>query len=222
MNGSRVTTVAYHVLGNPSCDKEVVWEADKQCSLCATADLDCTDTAKLFHLNFSGWDEMRPPGDDGRRWLCRACAWAYKTPLGRRHATIVDAGSGTCEFVSPGECGQRLVGWERVPPDVAIVVPLGGKRIVFPRARWGTVVTDTGPLPSWGPYLRAMTTSLIELRAIGFNEHALNEPTPPFAVMTTLTAEQRTRVRSMWRSTNQVRTTKTLYPVLIKLTRTAA
>ena len=69
-----------------------------------------------------------------------------------------------------------------VPPEIAVTLPLAGKKHLLPQAEWGTVSSDSGGLP-WTEEAAALTILVASLREAGVKETEFIEPVPPYRIV---------------------------------------
>lgn len=206
------TIVAWQFEGKPECGKPgLVWNAGIRCGSCHLV-AECTPARKALSTNFGSWDDISP-GPDGLRWLCRACAWAYRHTAAR-YAPIEVTAARYAEL-SWQQLGDRLLRGA-IPTGTAYSVPLGGKRWVLPRAKWGRVCTDYGVVP-WGLALTSALQSVREMRTAGCKEGQLRAKAPPIGVGRTV--EDQLLVSRNWDATHAYRNSPTLWMLLVKASR---
>lgn len=210
-----VTEALYRAEGKPSLDKAGASRDGLRCGNCLRDTL-TVPAGSVLTSRFGSWDDIAV-GPDGSRNLCLACAWAYRSVPLRRTVTLVTA---TPSYTHPGAAEVRALLAGPVPPDIALIVPLAGKRIVAPRARWGHVVTDAGPL-TWSVSHQRLLKVALRLRAWGFRERGLAESAPPFETLVDIDIAQHDQVRADWAAFEAARADKTLLGLYLKLSREA-
>lgn len=211
-----VTEALYQARGCPPLDKPVVFETQRTCGNCQRL-RDTAPAKRVLTSQFGSWgDIIQDP--KGGRWLCLPCASTYRATDVRRRTSIIRQ-HGSLECADLGTLRAMLS--NPIPADVAVVVPLSGKRLIAPRAQWGTVITDTCLL-KWSSRHKRLMDHAVTLREMGFTETGLRAPSPPFVVLSGLPVDQHAQVRSMWRDLKTVREDKTLLPFYLFLSRKVA
>lgn len=208
-----VTEALYQALGKPELAKPLVFEEDRLCGNCRQRTA-AAPASKALTSRFGSWEDIAvDPGGD--RWLCRPCIWAYtSTDLRRKPSTITtDSVGGT---TSHHQVRTLLRG--PLPTNTAVIMPIGGKRIVAPRARWGQVVTDAGCI-TWASRHAKALAAMLELRAFGFGEKSLAEPSPLFHVLASVDVSHHQRIYDLWAQLRPVREDKTLCAAFLKMSR---
>lgn len=211
--GITTTEALYQARGKPPLDKPVVFETFRLCGNCLSRK-DVGKAHKILTSQFGSWDDVTQDPEGGR-WLCLACASTYRAQDLRRRTSVIHQ-DGTLERPDLG--GLRDVLSRPIPADVSVIIPLSGKKIIAPRAKWGQVVTDTCGL-TWSARHKRLMGYGVALREMGFSEAALREESPPFVVLVDLPVEQHADVRHMWREFAVIRTDKTLLPLFLFLSR---
>jgi len=107
---------------------------------------------------------------------------------------------------------------ERIPADVAVTVPIEGRKAVLAKARWGAVATDSGSM-DWTKAHRRALSAIEELTSHGFTEGLLGHPSPPFGVLLKVDPARHARIRELWQSLAPWRADVGAWPVLVRLTR---
>lgn len=210
-----VADVVHRLEGAPPVDKPAPFTAEHVCGNCLHRRL-AAPANKVLTSQFGTWDDIAADVN-GKRWLCVACAWAYRATGYRRAATLITPDHAH----HPTWTQLRETLTRPIPHTVAIVVPLSGKRLVLPRAQWGRVAVD-GATITWTPALRTQMLAATRLRTLGVIERALPEPSPPFAVLTSTPPDQHDTIRSLWRVLDPARGDKRMLTLMQKLSREAA
>ncbi|WP_286347304.1 hypothetical protein [Frondihabitans sucicola] len=107
---------------------------------------------------------------------------------------------------------------ERIPADLAVTLPIEGRKAVMADARWGAVATDSGSLPWTAAHRRALA-SVVELTSYGFTEGLLSYDAPPFGVLSKVSVRDHARVRELWNSLGRWRPDVAAWPTLVRLAR---
>lgn len=220
MVGISVTKAVYQFEGNPSVDKPVMFDHAAVCGNCETASL-TAPASKILTSQFGSWDAIIEDPKGGR-WLCDSCAWAYRSVPYRRAAAIVtlsEAGEGMggkVEWATKADLVQALS--RPIPSNMAISIPLSGKKIVLPTARWGMVATDARLL-RWSPRNHRQLKAALELRALGTGEVALAEPSPPYYLLDKTDTGDHPRIKMLWDALKPVRDDKMMLPLIQNLSR---
>lgn len=215
--GPSVSEVVYRAEGKPDLGKPVNFDSEARCGNCRQATL-VARAASVLTSQFGSWDDV-VPDPRGGRWLCKACAWCYRaTDLRRAPAVITQKPAAMSKPVNR-TLRATLAG--PIPSTTAVIIPLTGKRIVAPRARWGHVTTDFGPM-IWRPPHHQMLTAVLRLRELGVGEKALADAAPPWGALRDLTSDEQEEARQLWGTLRAARDDKTLLPLLQRLGRGTA
>lgn len=209
-----VTEALYHAAGKPKLGKTVPFDRGF-CGRCKR-ETEVADAIGVLSKRFGSWDDIAPDPRSKRRHLCLPCGWAYRDKSLQYHPTIIRRGAEGFEQPSGSELRTALAG--PVPPDMAVMLPVSGKKAVAPLAQWGMLATDGGAMV-WERRHAQAVKKLMELKRTGISETALADPAPPGYVLDGLAAEPWNRVQQMWHDLNPLRQDKTLFPMLVKLTR---
>ena len=208
-----VSEALYHAKGNPPLDKPVTFGGPHLCGSCRRI----TDTApagKVLTSQFGSWDDV-VQDPEGGRWLCLPCASVYRDPTYRRRTHVVKM-DGTVKHLETTTLREYLRA--PIPPDVSLIVPLSGKRIIAPRAKWGSLTTDTGTVHWMAAHKRAMEAG-IALREWGFPESSLREGSPPHGIIMKMPFSEHGKVRETWRVFDFARNDKIILPLMLFLSR---
>lgn len=208
-----VTEALYQARGKPDFDKPARFETTRMCGNCLDRKV-VAPASKVLTSQFGSWDNVAQDKDGGR-WLCLPCATTYRATDLRRRTSIIKQDA-TLE--RPDLAALRVVLSGPIPADTAVIVPLSGKKIIAPNARWGMLVSDTGLLRWTGRHKRLMGCA-VALREMGFPESSLREDSPAFPILASLPVEQHEEVRSMWREMKPIRDDKTILPLFLFLSR---
>lgn len=211
-----VSEALYHATSEPTLGKTPVFNSGF-CGSCHRW-LDVANATEILSRTFGSWDSIIPDPRTKRRHLCLYCGWAYRCKELLRHPTIITQGDTTLHHPSSDELRDALRG--PIPTDTAVLVPVAGKKVVAPIATWGHITSDHGPITWARPHAQAVK-NLLRLRDFGFTEKALAASTPPWAALTKVPDDQWDTVQRLWRELAPLRADKNLFPLLIKLTRTA-
>jgi hypothetical protein len=176
-----------------------------------------TPASKVLTSRFGSWDDIAVCSTGGR-WLCEPCAWTYMD-VGLRRAPYLISSAGAGRFVDQEEVQAMLS--NPIGNDVALLFPVGGKRIVAPRAQWGRVAVDHAAL-TWSRRHATALAAAVELRGYGFGEKSLAESSPPFHVLLTVPVEKHPQVQALWRVLRETREDKTMCPTILKMSRLVA
>lgn len=205
-----VTAVVYQVEGKPPLTKSVAFTQRHRCGNC-TQYADCAPAADVLTWKFGSWDDLDADGE--RRWLCQACAHAYRAADYRHKISLIDRESRTVRWPGPTELAELLDG--PVPDSTALVVPVGGKRVVLPRARWGKIATDSSVF-TWRPAHRKQLQIGTQLLDLGVPKGMLARPMPPPA-MTREGGQRGADVLRLWHAFAPAREDKVMMPVYLRL-----
>lgn len=105
-----------------------------------------------------------------------------------------------------------------VGTDVAICVPLSGKKVVLPTAQWGKVASDARVI-SWTPRHLRQLRAAVALREMGVGEPDLADDAPPFYLLSRTDPSEHAEITRMWRVLDPLRSDKTLLPLFLHLSR---
>lgn len=220
MVGVSVTKAVYQFEGKPSVDKPVTFEHEAVCGNCERQSL-TAPAKKVLTSQFGSWDSIiESPA--GGRWLCSACAWAYRSVPYRRTPSIItleetgNGVSGKVEWASKADLVQALS--QPTPSNVALSIPLSGKKMILPVARWGMVATDTKVF-RWSPRNHRQLQAALELRRMGTGEPALADPSPPYYLFDKTDPAEHSRIRELWAVLKPVRDDKTMLPFIQNVSR---
>ena len=208
-----VTEALYHARGNPPFDKPVSFTENKTCGNCHRR-RPTGPARKVLTSQFGSWDDI-VQDHEGGRWLCLPCASTYRAADLRRRTTRIDMNG---DLTHPDLAELRTSLSKPVPMDVALIVPISGKKIIAPRAQWGKVVTDTGSFTWSARHKRSMEYATI-LREMGFPESSLREESPAFPILAAPPFDQHEHVRAMWKYLAPTRADKSLLPLILLLSR---
>lgn len=204
----------YHAANEPDLGKSVAF-TEGFCGACGRR-REVAAAAEVFTSTFGSWGAITPDPLTGSRHVCLPCAWAYRAKELRHHPTIISCDGATYTHPSGSELRAALS--RAIPSNVAILLPITGKKAVAPQGRWGMLTTDSGPL-NWSRDLARHVRDLLWLKARKCSEPMLSEPAPPSGILDKLSPEDWTAMQEAWARTSTVRTDKTLYPALLKLSR---
>lgn len=209
-----VTEALYHAARKPELGKTVRFRRGF-CGRCQR-DADVAEAVHVLSKRFGSWDDITPDRQSKRRYLCLPCGWAYRNKVLQFHPTILRQGDTAVRHPKGTELRAALSG--PIPPDVAIMLPVSGKKAVAPLAQWGELTTDGGPT-LWDRRRAQAVKQLMWLKGIGVPEMRLTEPAPPAYVLNDSDPQQWDQVQRAWRDLKTVRADKSLFPMLVKLTR---
>lgn len=209
-----VTEALYQSEGKPALDKPGVPREGSPCGSCGRS-VPTLPASGVLTSRFGSWDDIAVDPKEGGRWLCVPCAWAYRSVPLRRQVTLVTV-DGTVHRPTWQQVRDLLQ--KPLPLEQALIVPVSGKRIVAPRADWGKVTADCGPI-SWTVSHRALLNVAVFLRAAGFGEHHLAAQSPPFEVMVKIEPGRHAAIRRAWRAFDPARADKVMLPLFQRLTR---
>ncbi|HEY5881793.1 MAG TPA: hypothetical protein VIU11_22985 [Nakamurella sp.] len=185
-----VVEVAWRAHGSPSA---LVGTLDGLCARCGTPD-SLTVIRKVISRNFTAFDDWCDPAGAG---LCRACTWAFRSPILRTIPFLVVRFP---EMLTPLATEQLRAQLQKpVPPDKTVVVPLRpGRKHVLSGAAWGHVATDEH-LCTWTSD-DAHRLDLVEhLLTLGYRASQLLQPAPPYPQTALLTTADAMWALQAWR-----------------------
>lgn len=219
MTGLSVTAAVYQHEGKPSVDKPVTFDSDALCGTCRER-AQTAPAHLILTSQFGSWDAIIVDPKTGARWLCAACAWAWRAVKYRQKATIVRLSEdGDVSVEHPPLTGLLDALDGPIPLNVAISVPLSKKKAVLPTARWGQVAFDT-MRTTWTPRMLRQLRAARHLRARGVAEPDLLADSPPGYLLAKVdTPEEHDLVVRLWRALDPVRHDKTFMPLLLTLSR---
>lgn len=209
-----VTEALYHAARKPPLGKTLPFDSGF-CGRCHR-DTSVADAAGVLSQRFGSWDDIAPDRRSKRRHLCLPCGWAYRDKSLQYHPTIIRHGQKRFQHPTGTQLRKALSG--PIAADTAIMLPVSGKKAVAPLAQWGMLATDGGPI-TWERRHAQSVKQLLWLKSLGVPERALPDSAPPAYVLNRADAEQWERLQKAWSDLQPVRQDKTLFPMLVKLTR---
>jgi hypothetical protein len=141
-----------------------------ECALCGSQTA-LVSVEKVVSRNFTDWDVLT--GD--KAGVCVLCAWAFTAPLPKTNPLVITT-EPAARVASRDDLRTFLA--QPLTSDAAITVPVSGKKHLLPRAAWGMVISDNGPL-TWGEEAAAAFAAVVELRDLGVSEAAFASLAPP-------------------------------------------
>lgn len=161
-------------------------DADGECARCAVLG-PIVPLKDVVSENFTGWEGLDPsaPG------LCVSCSWGY-TPVELRTRPVLVHREEGAIWATPDQVLTSLC--QPFPPDMALSMPVAGKKHLLPYAEWGTVSSDGGPLP-WTQEAANLARTLVELRFMGVREKELSAPAAPYRVVIALMSDTEATMR---------------------------
>lgn len=219
MSGVSVTKAVYQFEGNPSVDKPVTFDHEAVCGNCERRSKTAR-ASKVLSSQFGSWDAIIETPTGGR-WLCTPCAWAYRSVPYRRTPAIItledeENGMGRVEWASKADLVEALS--RPISSRMALSIPLSGKKMVLPTARWGMVATDTRMI-QWSPRNHRQLRAALELRGLGVGEPALADPSPPYYLLDKTDPVDHPRIKELWAVLQPVRDDKTMLPFIQNVSR---
>lgn len=208
-----VTEALYQAEGNPVLDKAGEPQIGSRCGNCRRRVL-TVKASSVLTSRFGSWDDIAVEPDGGR-YLCFPCAWTYRCVPLRRTVTLVTAEP---SLTHPSGVEVRTLLSRALTAQESLIVPLSGKRIVAPRARWGQVTVDSKSF-TWSPSHRRLLLLATQLRGWGFRERGLLEPSPPFETLSRIEVGLHEEIRSAWSAFEPARDDKTLIGLYLRLSR---
>lgn len=209
-----VTEALYHAARKPPLGKTLPFNSGF-CGRCHR-ESEVADAAGVLSSRFGSWGDIVPDERSKRRHLCLPCGWAYRDKQLQYHPTIIRYGDTTFQHPTGTALRQALSG--PIPGDVAIMLPVSGKKAVAPLAQWGQLTTDGGPT-RWDRRRAQVVKQLMWLKSLGIPEMALTDPAPPVYALNRADPEQWGKLQQTWRDLQPARADKTTFPMLVKLTR---
>lgn len=208
--------IVWTASGRPGCgpkEKTLTWARNGVCGQCVQRDgREVTLARKVMSHNFGSWDDIATT-TDGLQWLCRTCAWAYKDATIRSHVYRIETGGAVVDLDWPDLVAE--IRESQIPTTVAYCVPIGGKRIVLPRTRWGMLATDHGTV-HWQAHHARTLCMVCDLRALGCTESALLSKSMPIG--TGATPHQQAHSSQLWDNLAIARRSP-LWPMFVKMSR---
>jgi len=136
---------------------------------------------EVVSSNFTGWEGLAPEAQG----LCESCSWSFRESRLRINAVLVHS-----ELGAVWASRDQVTACLQVPltEEVALSVPILGKKHLLPYSEWGTVVGDDGALP-WREPEAKLTCVVVALRSFGVRESEMGEPVPPYRVVSDLLAD---------------------------------
>lgn len=209
-----VIEVLYHAAHKPDLSKKVPF-GEGFCGRCHQRKR-VAEASKVLSSRFGSWDWITPDTESKRRFLCHPCAWSYRETRLRRYATLIRREGGAVHHPTGPELRQVLSG--PLPPTVAILLPVAGKKAVAPMGAWGLIAADHGRM-EWTRGLAKSLGRLMILKRLGASETALASPEIPGQLIDSLPPEEWLRAHEAWRALAPLRSDKTVLPALLRLTR---
>lgn len=184
-----------------------------RCAMCATpASTAATD---VVSSNFTDLDLWRSRGS--QPMLCDDCASRYRDPALRRSPHRIDREG--CHPLTYADCASLLSA--PLPADVAVTVPIGGRKHIWHHAVGGHVTTDNLPRHLWTDSCATRLSAVRQLRTLGFGEAAIAELSPRWPVLSRLNPHDRQMALALWDTLADWRTIWTpLLAIAIRATRT--
>lgn len=196
--------------------KTVAWESGHTCGNCRRDGHETASARALLSAYYGSWEQIAPDPDSGQRWLCLACGSVLRNKELRRVPMTIDRAKGALRHPSFATLRRLLA--EPISRDLAVTVPIEGRKAVLASARWGAVTTDAGAL-DWTSAHRVALAAVVELTSYGFTEGLLSHPSPPFGVLSKAPIDQHARIRQLWGSLNRWREDVAAWPLLVRLAR---
>lgn len=184
-----VVEVAWRAHGSPS-----VTAATRHglCARCGNAD-SLTVIRQVVSRNFTAFDSWSDPAGAG---LCRACTWAYRSPMLRTIPHLVVRCPEMLTALSTDQLRTELR--RQLAPDVTVVVPLRpGRKHVLSDAAWGHVATDEHLL-TWTAEDAHRLGIVERLLALGYRASQLLQPAPPYPQTARLTRADAVTALQAW------------------------
>lgn len=205
-----VTEVVYQADHKPNLDKPVLFSGLRRCGNCLS-ERPCAQAARVLSVNFGSWDDI-VINADGSRWLCLPCSYAYRSADYRRQITLVCRTTMSAHRPTHVEVQALLA--HAIPVDIALVVPVGGKRVVLPRARWGQIACDSH-VHTWTRRNSHLLQVGAQLLALGVPKGLLGKSSPPFDLLRD--SPDGERLLALWREFAPARNDKILQPLYLRL-----
>ena len=205
-----VVEVAWRAHGSPSA---MAGTLDGLCARCGTPD-SLTVTRNVISRNFTAFDDWRDPAGAG---LCRACTWAFRSPMLRTIPFLVVRFP---EMLTPLATDQlRAQLREPMLPDKTVVVPLRpGRKHVLSGAAWGHVATDEHLL-TWTSDDAHRLELAEQLLALGYRTSQLLQPAPPYPQTAALPIAQAVWALDAWQDLAPWRTKQVWMAVAVRALR---
>jgi hypothetical protein len=211
---SPVSIAVYEASDNMPLGKVVSWEQGHVCGSCKRT-VETALARTILSAYYGSWEHIDVDAESAKRWLCLPCGAVLRDKdLRRRPITITKRG----EMSMPTYQELRDALRDRIPADVAITLPIEGRKAVLAAATWGTLSTDAGSI-QWTRAHRRALASIEELGALGFTEGLLSYPSPPFGVLAKIAPDRHQRVRELWQSLAAWRSDVASWPALVRLSR---
>lgn len=209
-----VSEALYHATDRPDLGKNVAF-TEGICGSCGHH-TPVAEAARILTRTFGSWDSITPNPSTGLRHLCYPCAWAWRHKPLQRHPTIITRGASTYTHPTGPTLRRALSG--PIPADTAILLPLTGQKAVAPRARWGRLTIDSGPIDWTRAHARA-TKHVMTLKTFGYSEQMISDATPRAAITDALTPDEWTHAQASWDAMPAIRRDKTMLALALKLSR---
>lgn len=207
-----LTVAAFELAGHPHVGKPVSYGSDALCGICRRV-TDVAPAGRVLSPSFGSWGDVAAD-EDGKRWLCAACTYAFRAPDLRLKPTILTPGPpATLVHPDPAALARHLL---RPLGQSAVILPLTRKRVVAPRASWGTLTTDYESI-SWTKALSRILLAALRLRRLGFGPGSLAEPSAPLNLLRRHPTHEHDTIRDLWHVLDPVRGDKARLPLFQRL-----
>ena len=184
-----VVRAAWSASGRPRVLCPARWG---DCARCGELGVELVATSTVVSRTFTGFDGWAQPSAWG---LCMACCWAYRG-TGLRTIGLVTRRP-RWRTVTRRVAGEVLTA--ALPHDMALIIPLRGRKHPLPSAVWGRVTVDDAQL-SWTVRDADRLRVVQRLRSQGFGPRMLAAPSPPWPVLRGLPEEAWVSVLAGWES----------------------
>lgn len=152
-----------------------------------------TPLSAVISHNFTGWEGINPAADG----MCQPCAWGFNQTILRTQPLYID--DQLARFASLHELSDLLTA--PLPSNIALTVPIAGKKHLLPYAHWGRITSDAGT-HVWGPHEATLMRDIIKLRLSGVTSVALAQTAPPIKLLI-----EQPGIHTTWAQLNQWRRT---------------
>lgn len=169
------------------------------------------EAGKVVSSKFTDWDQYAATAQT--LW-CAACVWAHSHHDLRTYSWMTSPGG--CARLDEGRLADLLA--SPLTVETAVIVPITRHKHLLPRARAGVITTDDAYLP-WRQREVDLAATLTRLKALGFSETAISEPSPRWGVLSKMPAIEKVEVLDLWNRLDPWRTQPLLMAVGLRATR---
>lgn len=170
---------------------------------CCHRSIDVAPKQQILTKTFGSLYLLKPSPDDGKFYLCKACAWTFRTKDYNAGITLIWK-DGTVER-NPGHEKMKGLLRKRFPAEAALVVAVGGRKALTGLAQWGKIITDDGSPFEWTKADAQILSAIYQLREYGFGPKLITEPSPNLAILSQRAPDEITQIYRLWKVVDRVR-----------------